>query len=72
MMRTIGASATQVLIFVAASSSSSSPVGPGDDALVVRTAARLAALTISIYGGADELRAAERVNYHRIEDAIAA
>src|SRR6185437_13843695 len=70
MMRTIRASATLVLILVAASSSS--VVGSGDDALIARTAARLDALTISIYGSADELRAAERVNYHRIEDGTAA
>ncbi len=70
MMRTIRTLATLVLVFVAASSSSA--VGPGDDALIVRTAARLDALTISIYGSADELRAAEWVNYHRIEDGTAA
>jgi hypothetical protein len=70
MMRVIRATATLVLIVVAGSSSSA--VRPGDDALITRTAARLDALNISIYGSAEELRAAERVNYHRIEDGTAA
>jgi hypothetical protein len=68
-MRTIRAAATWVLILVAVSSSSA--LGSGDDALITYTAARLDALTISIYGSADELRAAERVNYHRVEDGTA-
>jgi hypothetical protein len=68
-MRTVRAAATWLLILCAVSSWAA---GPTAEDLVTATAARLDALHISIYGSADELRAAERLNYHRIEDGTAA
>lgn len=39
---------------------------------VEKTAARLDALTVAITGGVEELRASERLNYHRVEGGTAA
>ncbi|GAA3284497.1 hypothetical protein Dvina_30010 [Dactylosporangium vinaceum] len=68
MMRTLRAAVTGALLMFGAVASGGAASGAG----VAATAARLDALYISIHGHADELRAAERLNYERVEGGTAA
>lgn len=76
--RVLSVSAWVVVIIVLGPSSGRVPAvdsGPGlppGDQQVQKAAARLDALTVAITGGVEELRASERLNYHRVEGGTAA
>ena len=73
MMRRVRAVAVWVAVLLAVSSPAAGVAPPATTpAGVSATAARLDALVISITGNVQELRAAEILNYHRIEGGMAA
>ena len=76
--RVLSASAWAVVVIVLGPSSGQVPaaesrLGPASGyEEVEKAAARLDALTVAITGGVEELRASERLNYHRVEGGTAA
>ncbi|GAA0904727.1 hypothetical protein Vau01_098540 [Virgisporangium aurantiacum] len=76
--RALSAAAWAAVIIVLGSSSGRVPAAESGsrpafgNQEVEKVAARLDALTVAITGGVEELRASERLNYHRVEGGIAA